>query len=203
MDVNLMTPINQFGYGIVGLNVLRELTQQGHHPALWVLRQLEAPAAAHELISQALQRAGVFNPMAPSLKIWHPFEMAVHVGKGLHAGLPTFELNRFTPAEKHHLSSLDLVFIPSHWGKEILKANGIPAERIHVVWHGVDTSIFHPGLCTPSDSALPAPSESACRPVPGMPQQSFLPSASGNFGRVRMCWSKLSAGHLVRVTTCV
>jgi hypothetical protein len=26
--------------------------------------------------------------------------MAVHVGKGIHAGLPTFELNRFTPAEK-------------------------------------------------------------------------------------------------------
>ncbi len=43
-----------------------------------------------------------------------------------------------------HLESADQVWTPSRWGKGILLANGIPAEKVRVVPEGVDPQRFRP-----------------------------------------------------------
>jgi len=142
MEVNLSAPVNQLGYGIVGLNVLAGLRRQGHSPALWVLGLPEVPEQHRDLVNEAIARTSTFDRLAPSLRIWHQFDLAQHVGKGLHAALPIFELDRFRPVELHHLKQQDLVIVASAWAADILKANGI--DNISIAPFGVDHDIFFP-----------------------------------------------------------
>src|SRR5262249_22553425 len=65
-----------------------------------------------------------------------------HVGEGPRCGMPIFELDRFTDIELPQLKALDLLFVPSRWAKEVLVANGIAAERVHVTPLGVNHEVF-------------------------------------------------------------
>ena len=141
MDINLITPINQLGYGIVGTNILKALSNK-HNVALWILGTGEAHPSDHDTIKSAVSNAHFFNKHAPCLRIWHQHDMSMHVGKGVHAGMPIFELDTFTQLERHHLQSLDKVLVNSNWAKMILEKHDIKTGSI--VPLGVDTSIFFP-----------------------------------------------------------
>ncbi len=144
MDINVISPINQLGYGICGLNIVKALAAN-NDVALWIIGQGEAHPKEHELIRKCIDNTHVFNCKAPCLRIWHQFDMALHVGKRLHAGFPIFELDRFQPVETHHLKSLDFIFVCSEWAKKILLANNIGSEdTIKVAPFGVDREIFKP-----------------------------------------------------------
>lgn len=142
LDINVTAPINSLGYGIVGLNVVAGLDRLGHRPALWPIGAVEAPDESHEMLRRALARAEEFDPQAPSLRIANAGNLAQHVGKGPHCGLPIFELTSFTPVELHHLQSQDNLFVASAWAKQVLADNGIAQERVHVARFGVDHDIF-------------------------------------------------------------
>jgi len=142
MDVNVTAPINSLGYGVVGLNIVLGLERLGHAPALWPIGEIEAPEEHHATLRRALDRRQQYNPRAASLRVSHQIDLAQHVGKLLHCGLPIFELNRFDPVEQHHLASQDLLFVPSRWAKQVLADNAIPEDRIHVAPFGVDREIF-------------------------------------------------------------
>lgn len=146
MDINLIAPINQLGYGIVSLNILKSLTQAGNNVSLFPLGNLnlEAPVSSHDLLKDSIEKAKLFNPTAPSLRIWHQFDMSLMAGKGLHTGLPIFELNKFTDIEKHQLSTLDKIFVPTEWAREICVENGLQERCVVVVPFGVDRFIFSP-----------------------------------------------------------
>ncbi len=142
MDVNVTAPINSLGYGVVGLNIVLGLERLGHAPAHWPIGGIEAPEEHHATLRRALDRSQQYNPRAASLRVSHQNDLAQHVGKGLHCGLPIFELNRFDPVEQHHLASQDLLLVPSRWAKQVLVDNAIPEDRIRVVPFGVDRQIF-------------------------------------------------------------
>lgn len=143
MDINVIAPINQLGYGIVGLNIVKALSKR-HTVALWIIGQGEAHPNEHTLIKHCSENNNLFfNAKAPSLRIWHQHDMAIRIGNGLNAGLPIFELNKFTSLEKHHLESLQHILLPSKWAEYIVKENGINTKTT-VVPFGVDTSLFHP-----------------------------------------------------------
>ena len=44
------------------------------------------------------------------------------------------------------LSTADLVFVPSAWGRQVLINNGLDADKITVIPEGVDPEMFHPNL---------------------------------------------------------
>jgi glycosyltransferase involved in cell wall biosynthesis len=90
MDINLVAPINQLGYGIVGLNILKSLVSAAHDVSLFVVHQGEANIHDLPLVEAAQKRAKFYNPKAPSLRIWHAQDLAMQVGKGLHIGFPIF-----------------------------------------------------------------------------------------------------------------
>lgn len=148
MDLNITAPVNQLGYGIVGLNIVKAAAELGHTIALWFIGSVHAPESAHGVLRAAQRRTQSFNPRAPSLRIDQALDLAQHIGKGLHTALPIFELTRLRDVERHHLLSLDLVFAPTAWAAHVLEDNGIPAERIACAPLAVDTDIFHPGLGT-------------------------------------------------------
>ena len=147
--INIISPINQLGYGIAGLNICKSLSEQTD-VALWpisepsVTNQNDANSVK-ELVANNVH----FDPNAPCVRIWHQHDMAQFVGKGLHIGFPIFELDTFTEVEKHHLSSCDELMVCSKWARDIVRHQtdaymngGFLLDQIHVVPLGVDTRVF-------------------------------------------------------------
>lgn len=152
MKINLMAPINQLGYGIAGLNILKSLSKYCS-VSLFPIGQISAPPEDAELIKKGIDLSRFFDVNAPCIKVWHQNDMSQFVGKGEHIGFPIFELDTFSDLEKHHLSSVDRLFVCSQWAKDIVKKNGINCKT-DVVPLGVDMNIFQPSNPTPSDKII-------------------------------------------------
>jgi glycosyltransferase involved in cell wall biosynthesis len=142
--MNIISPINQLGYGIAGLNIAKALSKKCD-VALWAqgdraeVGRQEDVNIIRTLIGKRL--LADFNQTC--LKIWHQHDMSMFVGKGMHIGFPFFELDRFTDVEKHSLNSLDKLFVTSKWAKDISMDNlSLSNENVHVVPLGVDSEIF-------------------------------------------------------------
>jgi glycosyltransferase involved in cell wall biosynthesis len=142
MDLNITTPVNTLGYGVVGLNLLLALERLGHRPALWPMGDTEAPYEHHDLLRRMAERTAAYNPRAASLRVSNQGNLAQHVGKGPHCALPVFELTRFTPVERHHLGAQDLIFVASRWAKQVLVDNGIDETKLRVAPFGTDLETF-------------------------------------------------------------
>ena len=144
MEINLTAPINDLGYGVAGLNILKGLVRNGCRVSYWPIGQaLPRTQEDADIIMECMSNAKLFNNRAPSLRLWHQHDMAQHVGNGKRIGFPIFELNRFSELEKHHLKSLDNIIVCSEWAKNIIEEQ-IPSmkHRIGIAPLGVDQSIF-------------------------------------------------------------
>src|SRR5579871_6225650 len=53
------------------------------------------------------------------------------------------------------LAALDEVWVPSDWGRSVLIANGLAADRVHVVPEGVDPALFRPADPAPAPASRP------------------------------------------------
>jgi len=151
VNINLMAPINQLGYGVAGLNILKALQKQakvslhtiGH---VQVTNQEDADA-----VKTGLETAKFFSADAPCVKIWHQNQMAEFIGRGEHIGFPIFELDTFTELERHHLTTVDHLFVCSKWAKEVCDPLCMP---VSVVPLGVDSSIFKPAPVKDDDKTI-------------------------------------------------
>ncbi len=140
-SVNMLAPINLTGYGVFGKNVTKAL---GGKAALFPIGQIQTddPQGDNQWLGEAIQRGQFFDKNAPSLRLFHQFDMAQHVGKGEHIGFPIFELTEFSALEKHQLRSLDKLFVTSEWAREVCGQNRI-AVPTYAVPLGVDRTIFN------------------------------------------------------------
>jgi glycosyltransferase involved in cell wall biosynthesis len=145
MNINITCPINQLGYGIASLNIVKSLINRGHNVALFPIGMGEVPADEAHIVEKAIERNGFYDKYGHSVRIWHQHDMAMHVGKGLRCGFPIFELDRFTDKEKHQLSCLDRIFVPSGWAAKVVN-HQIPDVPVIIVPLGVDRTIFHENL---------------------------------------------------------
>lgn len=155
MNINLMAPINQLGYGITGLNVLKALFNDGHDVSLSVIGN--QPQVTNQkdadIVSKAAKR--LFFHDAPCIKIWHQNDLSMFVGRGEHVGFPIFELDTFTDIERHHLQYCNRLFVCSKWAKNVCVANGVQSpDDISVIPLGVDTSIFQPAEPVKKDKII-------------------------------------------------
>jgi len=152
MNINILSPINQLGYGIAGLNIVRGLSSLADL-ALWPIGQPDCPNEEKytDPLRKSIQNAVMPDFSAPCIKIWHQHDMSQFVGRGEHIGFPIFELNKFNEIETHHLKSLDRIFVCSEWAKDIVtKEIGI---KTHVIPLGVDRAIF-PDTATESSKTI-------------------------------------------------
>jgi glycosyltransferase involved in cell wall biosynthesis len=141
--INVISPINQLGYGIVGLNIVKSLHEL-MDISLWPIGQPSVTSQEDaNLVSGLIDSGQLPDFDAPCLRIWHQHDMSQFVGRGLRVGMPIFELDDFNRVEKHHLSNLDRVVVCSEWAKQVVY-DTIKHNNIHVVQLGVDTDIFKP-----------------------------------------------------------
>ena len=146
--IDLITPINNLGYGVAGYNILKNLLQSHRTTALY-------PVSKPEFVDEYVL-AGLKNrddkTIKPCVKIWHQNDLFQFVGHGEHIGFPIFELTEFNEEEKLSLSHCDKIFVCSKWAKEIILDQMIghffDDGRVHVVPLGVDTELFKPHIGT-------------------------------------------------------
>lgn len=141
--INVVSPINQLGYGITGLNLVKSLSKK-IPLSLFVIGQPQVTNQNDaDIISKCLQNKHYLDFDAPCIKIWHQNDMTQFAGKGKRIGFPIFELDEFNDLEKHHLSSLDSIFVCSKWAKEVIIKNiNIKTDSVHVIPLGFDENIF-------------------------------------------------------------
>ena len=161
--INLMAPINQLGYGVAGINILKAL-QKKVNVAFFPIGQPQVTNQTDaDAVRKGLETAQMFDPQAPCVKIWHQNQMAERIGSGKLIGFPIFELDTFSDLEKHHLSSCDELMVCSQWARNICLDN-ISAKwsdprywhqnKISVVPLGVDTDIFKPAPVRQGDKTI-------------------------------------------------
>lgn len=144
-QINLMCPINNLGYGIASVNILKKLYQKCHVSLSLIGENIQVETQEDaNIVSECIQRERHINFDAPCIKIFHQNQMGTFAGKGMRIGFPFFELDEFSPIEKHHLNSLDKLFVASDWAKNVCLNNNlkISEENIHVVPLGVDNDLF-------------------------------------------------------------
>ena len=158
MKLNLQAPINQLGYGVAGLNILKALYEEEVEVSLFPIGQ---PQVTNEEDAYAVRRgmrlAQTFDPQAPCVKIWHQNQMAERIGSGKFIGFPIFELDTFNDLEKHHLRSCDKLMVCSQWAKDVVMGpyfNTGGESRVHVVPLGVDAELFPPAPVRQDDKTI-------------------------------------------------
>lgn len=149
-NISLTAPINNRSYGLCSVNFLEQLSKS-YNVALFPIGEIHTEERFHSLIKKALANAERYDNEAPSLRIFHQFSLAQHIGCGPHIGFPIFELDTFNDTEKHHLNNQDYLIVCSKWASSILKSNDIKPNS-SVVPLGFDPTIFFPAQTQRRDS---------------------------------------------------
>lgn len=140
-ELNYYAPLNQLGYGQVGINFALGLAQAGVNLSIFPIGE---PTPNSKDLDFVYRNLGSRNPPrrhAPCLKIWHQNDLFDFIGKGKHIGFPIFELDRFTIEEQNSMESCDEVFVCSEWAKQMLRWLNRPVK---VVPLGFNPDIFKP-----------------------------------------------------------
>lgn len=146
MSINFCAPINNTGYGIASLNILKELAKLDNDISLFPIGNPSLQTQEeYDLIVSLYNKQDDFKIDSPTVKIWHQFDLAERVGRGRYFAYPFFELDSFNKREVKHLSVPDELFATSEWAKHIMECHGIRSP-VHVVPLGVDSTIFNPNL---------------------------------------------------------
>lgn len=141
MQINLQCPINQLGYGVVGLNMVKALQNLDVDVSLFPIGNVEVTNQEDaNAIQKAINRQEHFNPVAPCVKIWHEHALLDHIGKGRYFGFPIFELDDFNPIRMKNLECCDELIVCSPWARDVISSR--TGRRSHVVPLGVDRTIF-------------------------------------------------------------
>ena len=106
MNLNYTAPINPLGYGVLGLNLLKALVNEGVEVAYFPISDVQTEPSHHAMIQEAVRRQDNFDNRAHSLRVWHQFDMAQFVGRGRRIGFPIFELDRFNNIEMQVFSHI-------------------------------------------------------------------------------------------------
>lgn len=146
IKINLTAPINKLGYGVAGNNIALALDRHKdvNVALLPIMNRVEyLNDNDRAKIEYLVEKGRLFHKDGHSIRLWHQFALAEHVGNGQKIGFPVFELDKFTIYEKHHLEAQDKIFVCSNWAKDILSDELEYDGSIHVIPLGVNTDIFH------------------------------------------------------------
>ena len=154
MDINITSPVNQLGYGLVGHNIIKSAVARDNRVAWWPIGNTDIEQKDVDLLQECRNNTNIFNHTAPSLRIYHQFDLAQHIGKGKRVALPIFELDTFNDIEKCHLSAQNEIVVASQWAKRVIEDNGVDVP-VHVVPFGVDRDIFNPNDVKPAKDGDP------------------------------------------------
>lgn len=138
--LNMIGSISETGYGIATTSILAELVRQGVKVTLEP--KGESIAAKKGVIAECIENMKSFRYNAPSLLVWHQFDLKHFIGTGKHTAFPFFELDTFDKNEIHNIKYPDQLFVSSEWAKEVVSQ--YRQNDVQVIPLGIDPSIFQP-----------------------------------------------------------
>jgi hypothetical protein len=146
MNLNLIAPINDLGYGQVGMNLARELSKICNLSLFPIGQPTPRTFDDYNVVQKCVNNAKRPDFQAPCIRIWHQHDMSQFVGYGERLGFPIFELDGFSDDEKHHLNEgVDRLLVCSDWAKNIInRETELQRSRVGVCPLGVtqyDTKI--------------------------------------------------------------
>lgn len=143
--MNLMLPINLTSYGLIGYQLIKNWeTPCSLFPIHSMKDIMLEPGADTAFLKAALEKAEIWEPSKPCLKLWHQHGMDIFPTCSERIGFPIFELDEFSYKEQHHLQNLDTIIVASEWAKEVvLSHTKLKHKKVHVVNLGTDTSIYN------------------------------------------------------------
>lgn len=122
--LNLYGPINNLGYGIFTRGIIKGLANSGVFN--FSISPIGAPQAPEDLeeaqIIKSIMDSMEWERVAPSIAIWHEFDLNKFSGNKLIA-YPIFETTELTPRAKSHLQQMNAIFVSSSWSKQIMHNN--------------------------------------------------------------------------------
>ena len=140
--LNMISPFNTMSYGYVGCFLFEELSKLIDVKPNCI-SQFSAEPRFNYIKPKVESFRKEFHHDAPSLKVWHQFDMTGFTGSGPTIGFPIFELNKFNEIEKHNLQYPDHLIVCSEWAKKvIIDQCSVSEDTVHVVPLGVDRGVF-------------------------------------------------------------
>ena len=97
MKINLSCPVNNTGYGLASLNIIKELANISDLTYLPIGQPAVTSKEDYDLIFSLLSKKYSIDFDAPYIKIWHQFDLSEHIGKGKYYAYPFFELDTLAP----------------------------------------------------------------------------------------------------------
>jgi glycosyltransferase involved in cell wall biosynthesis len=143
MNLNFTFGYNTTSFGYHGSYTLKHLLKLG-----WDVRHI--PIGQNDIDPRMPKPTYPFHRKAPSLRLWHPNDMAAFTGEPKIA-FTVFELEDLSDIEVHNLLYPDKVVVPTQWAADICSKSGIKAS---VVPLGYDPEIFQPAAPTESSHTI-------------------------------------------------
>jgi glycosyltransferase involved in cell wall biosynthesis len=144
---NLMAPLTATtSYGLCAHNLNLALYWMGKNPCLWPIGGWDYDADYPDYgnaLNVGLAQQKDFDPNAPTVRLYHQFDLAARIGRGKLYGFPIFELNHFNSHEEHHICLCDELIVCSNWARQVM-LDDIGEPNTHVVPLGVNREIFAP-----------------------------------------------------------
>jgi glycosyltransferase involved in cell wall biosynthesis len=139
--INFSAPINRGGYGIVAANLAKAFDALGAEVALFPIGPLDCDHQDVSTFQKMLDRSKFYHTHAPSLKLWHSWDLASHPTRGIRSASTFFELESLTNVETYQLSQMNRVFAFGGWAEKVMIRSGVtaPITKIHC---GADRSVF-------------------------------------------------------------
>jgi len=150
MKINIRTPINGLGYGVVGKNIVKSLHRLNYDVTLFPIGYMQFESQDESEFFSSLSNKAKREKCdfgAPSLTIWHEFDLSLKVGNGVSAVLPIFET---WPLNKHDMNNLawhDIIFATTSKNEEEIKRGftkyNMGYKPVHKITLGFDPKIFN------------------------------------------------------------
>jgi glycosyltransferase involved in cell wall biosynthesis len=149
---NFYAPINNTGYGIHGSSLLEALYERGTE---FGCLPVTVPQFDNEKIAKIVtEERRVKDYDAPTVVLWHPFDVAKYRGKPLIAYI-VFETTKFKENEIENLKAVDAILVASEWAKQVvLSHEELKDKPVEVVPEGVDPLIFTPEIARADSEKL-------------------------------------------------
>ena len=145
-QLNFTFQYNKTSFGYHGAYTLKHLLTKG-----WDVRYIPVISGTKAEVDAGFpQPRYPFHRKAPSLRLWHPNDMAGFTGEPK-IGFTVFELEDLSQVEEHNLLYPDKVVVPTRWAADICEKHGIKAS---VVPLGYDPSIFLPSPPEPGTHTI-------------------------------------------------
>ena len=142
--MNIFTPIDCYtGYGITGYNIWKNLYSLDNDTTLFVINGGNIEQSwDRDLLMSSLIKQRNYNKDLPCLKIWSAHDLLIRpLGNSKYGALTFFETDTLTVEEKQGYDFLDVIFMPTEWGKKVLLENKVD-KPIVVCNPGIDHSLF-------------------------------------------------------------